>query len=316
VACYEAGPTGYDLARLLQRLGVRCEVIAPSLIPQASGDRVKTDRRDARKLAVLHRAGQLTAIRIPTPAEEGVRDLCRARADALLDRRRCRQRISSFLLRHGVVFRDGTTWTARHDTWLRARRFDDPAVQRTFERYLAIVDIRDAEVRAIEADLTAWFTDPLFADPVARLSAYRGIDQLGALGLACEVCDWRRFSTASQFMSFAGLIPSERSSGNRVRRGGLTKAGNPNVRTQLIESAWAYQFPARINQAMARRHEGLAPDVVARAWNAQLRLTRTFRRLAARKDNKKLVAAAVARELAGFVWAEMTAPTMASSSTR
>ena len=307
VACYEAGPTGYELARLLRTLGITCEVIAPSLIPSKSGDRVKTDRRDARKLAMLHRSGQLTAVRIPSPQEEGVRDLCRARADAMVDRHRARQRLTSLLLRHGLVWRETTTWTYAHDRWLRSLRFDDAAMGRTFARYLAVVDERDTELRHLDADLVEFYDHPLFADAVARLCAYRGIDQLGALILASEVVDWRRFGTAGQFMSFAGLIPSERSSGDRVFRGGITKTGNANVRTQLVESAWANRYQPRVTQTLARRHASLDPEVVARAWKAQQRCCRTFRKLAERKDSKKLAATAVARELAGFVWAEMTA---------
>ena len=232
VACYEAGPTGYELHRLLNRLGVRSEVIAPSLIPTAPGDKVKTDRRDARRLARLHRAGELVAIRVPTPAEEGVRDLCRARQVAVADRRRARQRLSSFLLRHSVVYRGGDAWTMRHEQWLSARRFEDPAAARAFAFYRAEVASRDATVEAMEAELRPWFANDLFADTVSRLGAYRGVDHLGALVLAAEVCDWRRFGGAGVFMGFSGLTPTEYSSGDRTRRGHITHAGNVHVRTQ------------------------------------------------------------------------------------
>jgi transposase len=306
VACYEAGPTGYELARLLQRLGVRCDVVAPSLIPRSPGERIKTDRRDARKLVLLHRTGHLAKIRVPTPAEEGVRDLCRTRADLMMDQRRARQRLTAFLLRHGIVYRTGKTWTGVHGIWLDSLRFEDAAMQRTFDHYRSMVSIRDTEIAAVDADLQTWFTHPLFADTIARLGAYRGIDHLGALTIACEVCDWKRFSTAGAFMSFTGLVPREHSSGGRTKRGGITKAGNPVVRSQLVESAWAYQFTPRVSVGIAKRHADLDPATIARAWKAQLDLTRAWRRLAARKDNKKVVAAAVARRLAGFVWAEMT----------
>lgn len=307
LACYEAGPTGYDLARLLKGLGVRCDVVAPSLIPVAPGAKVKTDRRDARRLARLLRAGELTAIRIPTPAEEGVRDLCRARSALVADRRRSRQRLSAFLLRHGRVWRGASTWTMAHRDWLNATRFDDPALNATYQRYLAVATVRDVDVDSVEADLEPWFTHRLFADAVTRLGAYRGIDRLAALTLASEVCDWRRFSTAGSFMSFCGLVPSEYSSGDRTRRGHLTRAGNVHVRTQLVESAWAYNHPARLSKDIARRHDGVGADTVARAWTAQQRLCRRFRVLAERKNVRSVVNAAVARELAGFVWAEMTA---------
>lgn len=306
-ACYEAGPTGYGVQRLLASMGVRCDVVAPSLIPKTPGDRVKTDKRDARRLARLHRMGELTPIRVPSEAEEGVRDLCRAREDAIEDRRRARQRLGGMLLRHGRVYRDGAAWTMKHAVWLESQWFEDRAVQATYARYRAIVSVRDADVQAIEADLLPWFDDQLFWDRCSRLAAYRGIDRLGALVLASEICDWRRFESAHRHMAFCGLVPSEYSSGNTTRRGHLTKAGNVQVRRQLIESAWAYQHPARLTKTITARHEGVHPDTVARAWKAQQRLSRRFRQLAARKDSRNIVVAAVARELAGFLWAEMTA---------
>ena len=305
-ACYEAGPTGYGLHRLLSSMGVRCDVVAPSLIPKAAGDRVKTDKRDARRLARLHRMGELTPIRVPSVAEEGVRDLCRARDDAIEDRRRARQRLGGMLLRHGRVWRNGSAWTLRHGLWLRSQRFDDPAADATFRRYLATVEVRDADVAAIEVELREWFDHSLFHDRASRLAAYRGIDRIGALVLVAEVCDWRRFESAHRHMAFCGLVPSEYSSGNRTQRGHLTKSGNVQVRRQLIESAWAYQHAPKVTRHIAKRHEGLDAETVARAWQAQLRLTRRFRQLALRKESRNVVVAAVARELSGFVWAEMT----------
>lgn len=305
-ACYEAGPTGYELHRLLKRLGVRCDVIAPSLIPKAPGDKVKTDRRDARRLARLHRAGELVAIRVPTVREEAIRDLCRARGDMVEDQTRARHRLSKFLLRHGRVWRDGSQWTMKHQTWLRAQRFHEPGLTATYAHYLAVLDARDAALAAIEADLVPWFSADPFADTVRRLSAYRGVTPLGALHLATEVGDWHRFERASRLMGFCGLVPSEYSSGGSTRRGHLTKAGSRHLRTQLVESAWAYQFPARIGAHLRRRQAGLPPEVLARSWTAQVRLCGRFRRLTARKDSKSVVAAAIARELGGFLWAEMT----------
>jgi transposase len=208
-ACYEAGPTGYELARLLERLGVRCQVIAPSLIPKAPGDRVKTDKRDCRRLARLHRAGELVAIRVPTVEEEAVRDLCRARADMVEDLTRARNRLLKFLLRHGRVWRGGSTWTHKHHAWLAAQRFAQPALAQTFSHYRAVLEVRMAHLDAVEADLAEWCARAPFAEQVARLSAYRGVTRLGALTLASEVCDWRRFPRASAFMGFCGLVPSE-----------------------------------------------------------------------------------------------------------
>jgi transposase len=305
--CYEAGPTGYELARLLASLGVRCEVIAPSLIPVAPGDRVKTDKRDCRRLARLHRAGALTAIRIPSVAEEAVRDLCRARADMVIDQSRARNRLNKFLLRHGRIWRDGSNWTQAHRDWILAQRFDEAALAATFAHYRASVTVGEAALTSIEADLAAWFTRQPFADPVARLSASRGISYLGALTLASEVCDWRRFPTAGSFMAFCGLVPSEYSSGERICRGHITHAGNVHLRTQLVESAWSYKCRPAVGVTIARRQQGLPPEVTARAWKAQLRLTRRFRRLEERKNSRQVVVTAIARELAGFIWAEMTA---------
>ena len=306
-ACYEAGPTGYELYRLLVGLGVRCDVIAPSLIPRAPGDKIKTDRRDAKRLARLHRAGELTAIRVPSPAEEGMRDLWRARHVAVKEVTRARNRLSSFLLRHSVVWRDGSTWTVKHRQWVTTRQFNDPAVRTAFGFYLAEVTAREATLAAMEAELRGWFGHDLFAEAVTRLGAYRGIDHVGALGLTAEICDWRRFGTAGSFMGFCGLVPREYSSGETTWRGGLTHAGNVHVRSQLVESAWAYSHAPSLSVSIKRRQEGLDPMAVARAWKAQQRLCGRWRQLAARKERKSTVAAAVARELAGFVWAEMTA---------
>jgi transposase len=302
--CYEAGPTGYDLYRLVRRLGVACTVIAPSLVPVAQGDRVKTDRRDAARLTRLFRAGELVAIRVPSEAEEGVRDLCRARRAVVEDRRRARQRLSGFLLRHGRVWRDGAAWTIRHHRWLEALHFADPAVEATYRHYFSVVGLHDATLEGIDRELAGWYDRPLFADAVSRLAAYRGIDHLGALTLAAEICDWRRFATAGSFMGFVGLVPAEYSSGRRERRQRLTKAGNAIVRAQLIESAWAYRFRPALTKWLRDRHDGVAPDTVTRSWHAQQRLCRRYRQLAEHKPANVAVTA-VARELAGFVWAEM-----------
>jgi transposase len=305
--CYEAGPTGYDLARLLGRMGVACEVIAPSMIPKAPGDKVKTDTRDCRRLARLHRAGELVAIRVPSPTEEAVRDLCRTRGDMVEDLTRARNRLTKFLLRHSRIWRGGSNWTHKHEAWLAAQHFDEAALKTTFEHYRAVVLSRDAQLAAVEADLNVWIARAPFAVPVRRLAAYRGVTAMGALSLQAEVCDWRRFGRAAQMMGFVGLVPSEYSSGGSTHRGHITKAGNTHLRAQLVEAAWAYQHRPYVGAEIAKRHEGLPPEVVARAWAAQLRLCGRFRHLAARKNTKSVVAAAVARELAGFLWAEMTA---------
>ena len=223
------------------------------------------------------------------------------------DLTRARNRLGKFLLRHGRVWRGGSTWTLKHQAWLGSQRFEQPAMAQTFGHYLAVVEVRNAHLDAVEADLAGWCDRPPFDWQVARLAAYRGITRLGALTLAAEVADWRRFATASQFMGFCGLVPSEYSSGTSVHRGPLTKAGNAHLRAQLVESAWAYQHHPAVGVRIARRQQGLPPAVGARAWKAQQRLCARFRVLAARKNVKSIVAAAIARELAGFLWAEMTA---------
>jgi transposase len=257
-------------------------------------------------LARLHRAGELTAIHVPTEAEEAVRDLCRARADLVDDRTRTRHRLSKFLLRHDRIWRD-TAWTVRHEQWLAGQRFDDPALRQTYEHYRAMLAARDGELATVQADLAHWFDHGPFAAAVARLAAYRGVARLGALTIASEVGDWRRFATARAFMGFTGLVPSEHSSGQAVHRGHITKAGNAHLRAQLIESAWAYQHRAGLGVVLRRRHDGLPPATIARSWAAQQRLCARFRRLDAGKTSRNIVATAVARELAGFLWAEMTA---------
>ncbi|HEV8372588.1 MAG TPA: transposase [Actinomycetota bacterium] len=234
-ACYEAGPTGDELARLLHRMSVGCEVIAPTLIPTAPGDRVKTDSRDCRRLARLHRAGELVAIRIPTASEEAVRDPCRARVDLVADRTRARHRLSKFLLRHGQVWRGGATaWTVAHERWLLTRRFDDPALTATYGHWRAVLDARDAQLEAIEADLATWYGRPPFADAVARLAAYRGVTRLGALTLASEVGDRRRFASAPQFMGFCGLTQANTPAATPP--GGVT---SPSVATPSCAPSWS-----------------------------------------------------------------------------
>jgi transposase len=304
--CYEAGPTGYGLHRLLVSLGVRCDVVAPALIPRRAGDRVKTDRRDAQRLARLHRAGELTAIRVPSPAEEAVRDLCRARADLVADRRRGRQRLKAFLLRHGRVYRAGRSWTQEYQRWLAAQHFDDAALRVTYAHYRSVLGSRDAELAAIEADLMGWCDREPFTDTVARLAAYRGLGELTALVLAAEIIDWRRFATAPLFMGFTGLVPSEYSTGEAIRRGHITKAGNRVARTVLVEAAHAYRHRPAVGATLKARQRRTTADTVARSWAAQQRLCGRYRRMSGHHKPTGVIVTAIARELAGFCWAEMT----------
>jgi transposase len=305
-ACYEAGPTGCELHRLLVSMGVRCDVVAPALIPRRAGDRVKTDRRDAQRLARLHRAGELTAIRVPSLAEEAVRDLCRARADLVADRRRARQRLKAFLLRHGRVYRAGRSWTLQHLRWLAGQDFDGAALRSTHAHYRSVLNSRDGELAAIEADLMGWQDREPFAGTVHRLAAYRGIGELSGLVLAAEIVDWRRFATASLFMGFTGPVPSEYSTGEAVRRGHITKAGNRVSRTVLVQAAHAYRHRPTVGATLKARQRRVDAATVARSWTAQQRLCGRYRRISARHKPTGVIVTAIARELAGFCWAEMT----------
>ena len=305
-ACYEAGPTGYDLYRLLSSMKVRCEVIAPSLTPKGRGDRVKTDKRDARRLAGLHRAGELTAIAVPSRAQEALRDLCRTRGDMVEDLTRARNRLTKFLLRHSMVYRGGSNWTCRHERWLSGLSFEEKALAQTFAHYRATVRLRDSSLEAVEADLRAHLSVDPFADAVVRLGAYRGVTHMGALCLGAEVFAWRRFPSARSFMGFTGLTCSENSTGLSEHRGAITRAGNSHIRAQLCEAAWSYQHRAALGPTIRGRQEAANPATIARSWAAQIRLSRRFCALSARKNVRSVVATAIARELAGFLWAEMT----------
>ena len=241
-SCYEAGPGGYDLYRLLTSMGVACDVVAPSLIPKGGWNKVKTDKRDASRQARLHRAGELTPVRVPTEAEEAVRDLVRVRAALVDDRKRAQQRLTAVLMRHGSVW-TGSYWTAAHRAWIDAQRFGRAGAgrgDRALPRHAGDPGGRAGRDRGRAGPWA--HRDPL-AGPVARLGCYRGVAELGGLTLTAEIVDWRRFPAARAFMSYTGLVPSEYSSGERTRRGSITKdkAGSEPVRTTLIEAAWAYQ---------------------------------------------------------------------------
>ena len=304
VACYEAGPTGYDTQRLLIRLGVDCEVIAPAMIPRRPGSRIKTDRLDARNLARLHRAGELVAVRVPSPSEEALRDLVRVREDLKAERRRARQRIRSFLLQHGNPWRGTAGWSRKLEDWASAQRFDEPVAQATFEVLLAAQSARAAEVDALERRIVEAASSSAAADHIARLRCFRGIDTLIAVTIASEVCDFARFPTGPSFMAFTGLVPSEHSSGLSTRHGAITKTGNRHVRRVLVEAAWAYRHRPAIGVELHRRSQDQPVDVQAFCWKAQLRLHARYRRLSPIKGSRKAVVA-VARELSGFVWALM-----------
>lgn len=304
-ACYEAGGCGYELYRQLAGMGIACDVIAPALIPVRAGDRVKTDRRDAEKLARLYRAGELTSIRIPTEAQEALRDLVRCREDLREDVGRERQRLLKFLLRHGRIFSEGAThWTVRHWLWLRRQRFEEPTLQVVFDKYVARLDDTLERLESVDQEIARMAELEPYRKTVAGLRCLRGIDTLTAVGLVAELFDFQRFGHADELMAFVGLVPSEHSSGPKQRRGSITKTGNSHVRRLLVEAAWHYRRPPRLRSpVMRRRWEGQPESVVAHAKKAQERLHRRFARLTARGKLSAVAVTAVARELAGFVWA-------------
>jgi transposase len=302
--CYEAGPCGYALQRQLTRGRVHCQVIAPALIPRKPGERIKTDRRDARKLAELFRAGLLTEVHPPTPADEAARDLVRARDDAREDLQRCRHRLGKLVLRRGLHYA-GRAWTAPHRTWLRALTWEHPAEQHVVDDYLLAIDQVDARLAEFDAQLAALAQTGPYQEPVAWLRCFRGIDTLTAITILAELHDFRRFPSPRALMAYLGLVPGEHSSGAQTRRGRITKTGNTLVRRVLIEAAWHYQHRAGVGPALTRRRAGQAARVIALADKAQQRLCRRFRRLVAQQKPTPKVVVAIARELAGFLWATL-----------
>jgi transposase len=304
--CYEAGPCGYVLARQIEAAssGVVCTVVAPSLIPRKPGDRIKTDRRDARKLAVMYRGGLLTEVLPPTPEDESVRDLVRAREDAKQDQHRCRQRLGKLLLRRGIPYPGKKAWTHAHWAWLKAMRFEHAVDQAVFEDYLLALEQMNERLLGLDEQLKVVAQRERYAQHVGWLRCFRGIDTLTAVSILAELYDFSRFRTAPQLMAFLGLVPSEYSSGNRSVRGGITGAGNKHVRRLLVEAGWHYRHRPNVS-ALRKRREGQPPAVVAIADRAQQRLNRRFNRMVGRGVPSTKAVVAVARELVGFVWAAM-----------
>lgn len=300
---YEAGPCGYQVHRQITEMGKQCVVIAPGLTPVRPGDRVKTDRRDAEKLARLYRAGELTEIYVPSCAEEAARDLVRAREDALEDRLRARHRLSKFLLRQGRVYRETKAWGVAHRGWLRRQQFEWPALQQTFEGNLRAVEEAEARLECLERQVLDLALSAPYRTAVTYFRSLKGLDTLGALTLAVETLDFGRFERAPAYMSLTGLVSSERSSGGKERRGAITKAGNAHLRRILVEAAWSYRLKNTVSRQLAARRRDCPPEVVQIARKAQDRLHRRFWRLVSRGKPSQVAAVAVARELAGFVWA-------------
>ena len=300
--CYEAGPTGFGMQRELAAAGIECIVVAPSLVPQKAGDKVKTDRRDALKLARFLRSGDLTGVYVPDAATEAMRDLERSRDDAKKSERVARHQLAKFLLRYGRRYPGKKAWTPTHLEWVRKQAFEHDAQNRVLVDYLQAVEQATARVDRLTKDIVAvvetWHLKPL----VMALQALRGVQLLTAVILAAELGDFARFASAPALMAYLGLVPSEHSSGERTKRGRITRTGNGHVRRILVESAWSYRFRPSMSREIRKRNEQLAPKVQAIAWKAQHRLHGRYQKLTGRGKNKQQIVTAVARELAGFVW--------------
>jgi transposase len=299
---YEAGPCGYGLARQLCARGYRCEVIAPTLIPRKPGDRIKTDRRDALALAHFARAGDLTPVAVPQEPDEAIRDLSRAREDAVRARLKARQQLKAMLLRHGQRYTGKSSWTAAHERWLATVRFAHPAQNIAFVEYRTAVSEAHERVERVTAALRDQVAEWRLQPVVAALMTLRGIELVAAVTLIAELGDLTRFAHPKQLMAFLGLVPSECSTGESRSLGSITKAGNSHARRVLIEAAWAYRFPAKIAREMQVRNESQPRAVREISWRAQLRLCQRYRRLSARGLHQNKICTAIARELAGFIW--------------
>lgn len=305
-ACYEAGLCGYTLYWQLAELGVHCDVVAPTLVPMKAGDRVKTDRRDAEKLARCYRSGDLTAVWVPDAAHETLRDLVRARLAAKQDQTRARARVKLFLLRHGVRAPEGKgAWTDRYWTWLTTVKFKHRALQVVFDDYVAEAHHMAERIRRLEKaiDEASTSAPPHLQSLVRELQALRGVGKIAAATIATELGDLTRFATAPELMSYAGIVPREHSSGATVARGGVTKTGNTHLRRIIVEAAWAYRHRPAIGKILRARHRAASPAVVEIAWKAQHRLHARYCSLTAIGKHKNKVVIALARELLGFVWA-------------
>lgn len=306
-SCYEASGAGYVLHRAITEWGYDCEIIAPSLIPVRPGERRKHDRKDATQLARLYRAGELVTIRIPSMAEEQVRDLVRCRQCFQREILRSRHYVTKFLARRGFVYRDGKNWTQRHWAWLR-RLLQDGGLDRgdrsVFGEYLALLEYKISRREDLDEQIETLAFSTAYKPAVDRLRCFRGINTTAAMTLLTEIGDWRRFERPGQLMAYLGLVPSEHSSGERQQRGPITKAGNSRCRHVLVQAAWKYRYRPAVGKELKRRQRGQPPEVIAHAWKAQHHLHKVFGRIAARKSSR-IAVVAVARELVGFLWAVM-----------
>jgi len=305
--CYEAGPTGYVLYWQLARMGAQCEVVAPTLVPVKAGDRVKTDRRDALKLARNYRAGELTAVWVPDAAHEALRDVVRAREAAKKDQLRARHRLNKFLLRHGRRPPAGVKpWTMKYLEWVKREvHFEQMAQEATLLDYLNEVEHAAARIARLDGAIeeAVKVAPPKMRAVIEALQALRGIAQVSAVTVVAELGELSRFSRATQLMSYGGIVASENSSGERTRRGNITKAGNAHLRRVVVEAAWNYRHRPAVGATLRKRQEQVSEEVKEIAWKAQQRLHGRYRKLLAKGKNKGVVVTAVGRELLGFVWA-------------
>jgi transposase len=301
-ACYEAGPCGFGLARRLRQLGVECQVVAPSLTPKRSGERVKTDRRDARKLARLLRAGELTPVYIPEPTDEAIRDLCRARSDAVDDRRRSRHRLKGFLLRHGYRYQGKSSWSAAHERYLRELVLPHPAMKVILEEYLQAIAAAGERTERSEEAMSALLEKWRLVPAVRALMAMKGFQMVAAMILVSELGEVHRFAHPRQVMAYLGLVPSENTSSERRRQGAITKCGNAHARWLLVECVQHYVAPPKVSKELSRRQQGQPALVRAISWRAQNRLHNRYRRLLGRRLQRNKAIVAIARELCGFIW--------------
>jgi transposase len=302
--CYEAGPTGYGLHRQIKSLGHECVVVAPSLIPKRPGDKVKTNRRDAVGLARLLRANELTAVWVPDGSHEAMRDLTRARETAMLDLRSKRQQVSALLLRQGRSYPESKkTWSKAHMSWLASQKFDYPEQRLVFEETMLAVRQAQERLERLEQAIRAAVPDWSLAEVVTGLMAMRGLDLISAATLLAEIGDLSRFRTPQQLMAYLGLVPSEESTGDTIKRGPITKAGNRRARRMLVECSWSYQHPPRVGTVKQHKVDAAPPAIREIAWKAQCRLYRRYRTLIRKGKLKTVVITAIARELAGFIWA-------------
>jgi transposase len=300
---YEAGPIGFGLCRYLRGNGIDCIVVAPSMIPKKDGDRIKTDRRDALNLARLHRSGDLQEIYIPTRDDEAMRDLIRSRDDARHVCRKAKQRLLSFLLRHGKRYSGKTNWTQSHFNWLAELKLDHPAQQIAYQEYIGAIHEAQHRLKRLDKEISKlskqWNKAPL----VSAIQALRGVAELTAVTIVAELGNLERFTNPKQLMAYIGLVPSIYSTGTSTRYGGITKTGNGFVRRVLVEASWTYRLPARITKHLLKRNHGLPSVIQDIAWKAQVRLCSRFRRLRAKGKPRQVVTTAIARELIAFVWA-------------